>query len=246
MKVVFGCPVVDRAWILPEWLAAIDAQGLDDYEIACLVGPCTDHTERILLDHPKVRVWRSTERRSHEDIVAHSWNPAGLQLIASARNALRLRVLAAYEFDYYFSLDSDVILEPRATKQLVEWLRQGFAYPTTEPTKPFRLIDAVSPLVKMTPDADFTNLAWNYMTWIDQHETASRPGRQPAPSSAQVVDVLMAAILMRREILEESHWAPHPQGEDVAWSRLARHHGWTLMLDPSVRGDHRMYHPELM
>lgn len=232
MKVVFGCPVVDRAWILPEWLAAIDAQEIDDYEIACVVGPCTDGTERILLEHPRCRVWRTNERRSQANVRSHSWPEEDLRVISSARNLLRSRVLAAYEFDYYFSLDSDIILEPDVTRTLlggfVDW--DGAA---------------ASPLVKMTPEGDGQHLAWNYMHFVEGSEAASRPGIQPAPTEPQVVDVLMAAILMRREVLELSHWDPHPQGEDVAWSRLARHHGWNLLLDPTVKGDHRMHAPAL-
>lgn len=209
--ILIGCPVYQREWILPDWFAAIEGQTipLDQLGFIFEVDPQDLTTIEALMDfsevHPELRCFdiivNDREEHAHHPEGHRSWNVMRYQAMANMRNDLLNRVTCK-DPDRYFSLDSDILLEnPTTIEKLVE---------LTE------TLDAVSPLTFMTPDGtDFPNV----MTW------ASEPGgyamrkthTYPIGSVFQS-DIIMAAVMMSKQVYQNSRYGVHRQGEDLGWS----------------------------
>ena len=224
MKIVIGCPVKDRAWVIHDWLQGIYDQEVDaDIEILCAVSPSSDGTEQYLLEGGAklLRMPEHAYRRSKKDIDGHVWNMEMYEFMASMRNGLKNRAFSEFECDYFFSLDSDIILPKGGLATLL-------AFAKDHP-------GVVSPGVNMTS----RGVAWNVMSWVDQGRPsmAHRPIGEPPQGEA---DVIMAAMLIPREN-KSVRWETHRQGEDVGYCIDAVRSRTKLWWVPMVRCKHLMY-----
>lgn len=222
MKIVVGCPVKDRAWILPWWFEAIRAQKID-VEIYCLYTASEDDTELILKDNDAHVIHDLREGRKRNDIDRHIWGlPGNYQYMADLRNDLLQLVIERADPDYFFSLDSDIILPEHGLERLLTFAQNhaGIVAPAVN------MIHGVPP-------------QWNVMIWDEKY----RPGtahRSTMSNSGAPVDVIMAALLFSREALE-CRWRFHTQGEDLGLCIDAAKKTVTRWWLPSVRCDHWMY-----
>lgn len=238
MKVLIGCPVFDRAWILPDWFAAIEKQTfpLEDIGFIFELGPNDDETHDILwewhMNHPQVAVFDGQiqdrmKHRSHDE-GSRIWQLTDYERMVTLRNSLLDRAIL-YEPDAYFSLDSDIILEnPHTIEEL-------FFYMCSD-------LDAVSPLCYMTPTGiDYPNaMKWAY----------AGPGPairvKPDPTvDLQRVDIIMAAKMMNVEVYQQTRYRWHKQGEDLGWSQHCYEQDLKLYLLPKVYATHIMHRSQL-
>ena len=255
-RVLVGAPVRERAWILPTWLTAIDAQRVGDLEVdvCCFYEPgdTDDGTYDVLAGFGAaiLRDDRLTSARSAQDIVDHRWDLSMYEHMAVMRN----RIVAFAEhnrYDYLFALDTDVILHPDPA------VAEARPSQVQLPDLP-RLLDGLGPddvvgplvnMAKATP-ADPMPLAWNYMSWVDDPDAPRDPDGQslwaqrPATdlcmnSGRHEVDVILAALLIpvRRGL---PRWVAFPQGEDVGWPANARRAGLRLLVDTDIVCRHVM------
>jgi hypothetical protein len=219
MNLVVGCPCKDRAWVLPEWFDALYGQGIE-LEVICLVSASEDGTEAMLAEEGATVIMDDRPGRNTTEIDGHLWGSgATYQYMASLRNQLTDEAIAR-DADYFFSLDSDIILPPGGLKQLLD-------YAADHP-------GVVSPAVNMTVGST----AWNTMDWTDKQfpTMAIRPQHEPRSGPA---DVIMAAMLLDRTGME-CLWQPHGQGEDVGFcidAHLKQVPRWWF---PEVRCQHLM------
>lgn len=209
--ILIGCPVYQREWILPDWFAAIENQTIsldqlgfifevdpqDLPTIDALLSFAEQHTELQCFDI----VVNDKEEHIHHPEGHRSWNVLRYKTMANMRNDLLNRVVCK-DPDRYFSLDSDIILEDPGTIEKLTDLTET--------------LDAVSPLMYMTPaGTDFPNV----MSWA--HEPGGYAMRKthtyPLGSVFQC-DVIMAAVMMSKQVYHNSRYAVHRQGEDLGWS----------------------------
>jgi hypothetical protein len=198
------------------WHEAICAQR-GDHHVVTLYSASEDHTEAVLTELGVEVVTDDEPGRTVQHIEAHAW---GIQhwysYMARLRNQL-LDLAAERDADYFFSVDSDIILEPRTTTALLQIMLHSGCH-------------VISPAVNMSK-GQF--LAWNTMNW-----DSDIPGsalRVHYPDKAGPVDVVMAAMLLDRTAIEQCRWAVHAQGEDVGFC-----------LDAQLKGISRWWVPEIV
>lgn len=220
MKLIIGCPVAERGWILPHWFDAIYAQEIEA-EIVCVYSESVDNTEAILKEEgvtviPDLRLPRPVNEMDN-----HQWGAQEkYAYMASMRNRL-VEYALSQDADYFFSLDSDILLNmPNTLKMLID-----FAAGHT---------GVVAPAVNM----GMHDTCWNTMSWVDPYHpnAAIRPVKSPKGGQ---VDVVMAAMLLDRKGLEV-HWMSHHQGEDIGFSLNAHRQQVPLWWLPNVPCQHVM------
>ena len=231
MHIVFGCPVAERAWVLPDWLKSIKSQEYSQptvVSIVCIYTESHDDTLKILEDANVEIVHSSLPTRSFDRIRDHLWGSQNheYEYMASLRNALRKEVLVR-NADHFFSLDSDILLpnEHAVQDMIHEAAHESY--------------DAVAPLVDMEKNPGMSQPAYNFMR-IDRHGVMGE--RFPLPAAPFLpfqADVIMAAMLLNKKA-QCVPWANHLQGEDIGWSLNARRMGIKVGVEPLVRCDHRM------
>lgn len=213
-KVLIGLPVFQRDWILPTWLRYVERQGfsLSDIGFIFELGPNDEATHNVLLDwhekHPEVMCFQGDIRNElhheHHPDGMRLWSMARYVTMATMRNNLLERATAMEDkFDYYFSLDSDILLtRPDTLSRLIHYAE---SYPNC----------VVSPLTYMTPD---TKLFPSIMSWRDS--IGGRAYRDPEYPIGQpfLADIVMAAVLMPRPVYTQVRYRCHRQGEDLGFA----------------------------
>ena len=143
MHVVVGAPVAERAWVLPRWYEAVIAQarpGLD-VEVVCHYTQSSDATLALLTGWGATVICDpSLPTRTLHSIERHTWRfgrrggDAGY--MAHLRNVLVEWVESATDADYFFSLDTDIILPPGALEALLDDFPGGAVSPLVDLAHP--------------------------------------------------------------------------------------------------------------
>ena len=140
MRIIVGCPVRDRAWVLPHWFQYIEeafsAIG-EEPEYAFVIGTCTDNSLEVIRNHTSNRTWISS--RSEEppiDMQYRQWGEDRYVQMTAARNEL-LSLVRHESPDLFLSIDSDILINPNTLPLLIEDLNE---------------FDAVGGKLYMTPD----------------------------------------------------------------------------------------------
>lgn len=220
MRLMVGCPVAHRDWILPRWFdhveVACDRAGVDpefvfvcdrrDPSWACieLLAPTATLVPCLTTRPADVRRWN--QRRYLE--------------MVSLRNEL-LAAVQASNPDAFLSLDSDILVHP----DLVTNLLEGFGR-----------FDAIGGRCYMT--------ASGYKFPSYGLLSASGGLRRVDAAGVFPVDVIMAIKMMNRAAYQV-HYRLDVQGEDIGWSRACREHGLKLGWDGRVVSKH-VLHPYLL
>lgn len=221
MKLVIGMPVMNRGWILPQWFEAVEQQGVE-HTVLALLSPSDDDTEQILKDHgAEILEHQEPSPRTAFEIDNHVWgNMPKYQYMADLRNGLCFAA-SLMGADYFFSLDSDIILPPDGLKKLLTYAE--------------RHPGVVAPAVNMS----IGSVSWNVMDWVDptNPNMAERKDREIKPRQR---DVIMAAMLLDRNAMKVCQWEAHTGGEDVGFSVHAWRNEIPLWWNPEVRCQHIM------
>lgn len=233
VKILIGCPIYRRGWILNHWMKCLKAQSVPQDSLGFIfeVGPDDDPTISML------NAWNRYDRSNcHFEIVTRSdlphfehvqngrqWTISKYENMVKLRNSIlgKVRELSP---DYYFSLDSDILLEnPNTIELLIAHIKEG--------------ADAVSPLMFMTPMGDMYP---SVMSWMnDGTDSATRLPRYPIGSFFQS-DVIMAAKMMSKKVYENIDYTLHHQGEDVGWSWECKKSGYRLFSASYIYAPHIM------
>lgn len=245
--VMIGCPVYQRAWILPYWFKAIEAQDfpLSNVGFTFLVSPTGDEeTKEALFEfqgkHPELRCFdlvtdESNDHHGHIDGGngrRRLWNKHRYSRMAMMRNQLMDQVVC-YDPDRYFSLDSDILIEdPTTLSQLFEMTKDK---------------GAVAPLCFMVPPGgDPEGRFPNVMTWAGGTPNAGG-FRQHGLEYGKLfkADIVMASVMMDRATYTRSRYQYHRQGEDLGWASQCARLGIDLWSASNIYAAHVMYKEEL-
>lgn len=237
--IIIGCPIYDRAWILPYWFDAILKQDWPLEDIGFLFETAPDDKETLDLlwefqaTHPTIRCF-DVQVNTVEEHFSHkeghrSWDRNRYLTMANFRNNLLDRV-CCHRPDRYFSLDSDIILEnPRTISELVQL--------TSQPN-----INAVAPLLFMTEEGPFFP---NCMHWREApNGQAGRADSYPFGTVFKS-DIIMAAVMMTPLVYENTRYQWHRQGEDLGWSAQCAMRGYDLYIASYIYSAHIMSQAKL-
>lgn len=233
MKLLIGCPLYKRSWILIDWIKCIVNQSFPIKDIGFIFEVSSDDTETISI----LETWKKIEKNIpyfsiiYKDDINHfqhqnngrQWTLSKYENMVKLRNNLLLHV-REIEPDYYFSLDSDILLKNENTIELlVAHIKEG--------------ADAVNPLMFMTP---FGTMYPSVMNWrTDIPNKAMRLEKYPIGTFFKA-DVIMAAKMMNKNVYHNVDYTVHEQGEDVGWSLSCREKGFNLYCASHIYAPHIM------
>lgn len=238
MKLIIGCPIYKRDWIIHHWIRCILKQSIDLSDVGFVFEVSPDDMSTV---HALV-TWKNIDKRipfflikertdiphfEHEPN-SRQWTYSKYHNMVSLRNSI-LETVREQQPEYYFSLDSDILIEnPNTIELLISHIKSG--------------ADAVSPLMFMTPVG--TNFP-SVMTWRDKTcEKAFREQSYPLGTYFKS-DIIMAAKMMSKDVYQNVNYEFHPQGEDLGWSKNATQKGFDLYSASYIYAYHIMHQPML-
>jgi hypothetical protein len=233
MKLIIGCPMYKRSWILHHWIKSIISQSIPVNDIGFIFEVSPDDTATI----QALESWRKFDKRIpyfeikiREDIPhfehennGRQWSMSKYVNMVSLRNSL-LESVRKIQPEYYFSLDSDILLTNTNTIELlIAHIKSG--------------ADAVNPLMFMTP---FGTMYPSVMDWrLDVPAKAFRKEKYELGHYFQS-DVIMAAKMMSKDVYNNINYTLHEQGEDVGWSLECKKAGFKLYSASYIYAPHIM------
>jgi len=234
MKLIIGCPIYKRAWILPLWFAALERQSIPLNKIGFIFETSPDDESTVSMlrlwrqYHPEVPLFEIRERNdiSHYDHDNNSrqWTMSKYENMVNLRNSLLSRVREVQP-EYYLSLDSDIILKNQNTLELlIAHIDDG--------------ADAVSPLMFMTP---FDTKYPSVMDWMDKEQFRGYRKNSYPLGTYFKSDIIMAAKMMSKKVYNNVDYEVHSQGEDLGWSKNAALNGYSLYCASYMYAAHIMH-----
>lgn len=121
-KVMIGCPVRNRAWILPRYLEHISRLEYprDKLEYCFIINNCTDDTRQILEDFArKQSIPVKLVIADFQDKAGHTRGNYSFNRLAWLRNILLSEFLKS-SCGFLFSVDSDILVPPDVLSKLIE------------------------------------------------------------------------------------------------------------------------------
>ena len=225
-KILIAAPVFQRDWVLPYWFKAIENQNfpMEDIGLIFNLGPDDDATHDVIWEwsqkHPELfyfdaQIFMHVNHSSHAE-GSRQWNQSKYYNMVKLRNDLLERADAISDrFDFYFSLDSDLLLEdPETLNKLV-------AYAEEDPLR-----SVISPLSYMTPyDTNFPSA----MTWTIEGEPSRRAKRNHSRYEIGKLfkaDIVMAAVFMQKYVVKNIRYQWHWLGEDLGFATALNEAGY--------------------
>ena len=237
-KVVVGCPMRNRAWVLPEYIGALIrlqhfnpewkqplVRGL------FMVDRSEDETERVLRDLTPESIIRAVPPEL-ETTAGHrrgEYGRDGYAHMAAVRNAY-VEAFLETDADYLFSVDSDVIVPWDALQHLLS-LQDGRSLVGLGISNlPGRPLDGRVP--------------GNFMCKRKEcGDALLHPEEYPTAGTLDV-DVVGACYLIPRLVFDAGvRYAPDPQGEDLPFCRTAQAMGCRIIVSFDLKPEHRMSEP---
>ncbi len=222
-----------RSWILHHWIKSIISQSIPVNDIGFIFEVSPDDTATI----QALESWKKFDKRIpyfeikiREDIPhfehennGRQWSMSKYVNMVSLRNSL-LESVRKIQPEYYFSLDSDILLTNTNTIELlIAHIKSG--------------ADAVNPLMFMTP---FGTMYPSVMDWrLDVPAKAFRKEKYELGHNFQS-DVIMAAKMMSKDVYNNINYTLHEQGEDVGWSLECKKAGFKLYSASYIYAPHIM------
>lgn len=235
--VMIGCPVRNRAWVLPRYLEHLDRL---DYprqrrQYCFVINDCIDDTAKILENfaaRPGIRAQLLYAEKavsapviSFPSTIANPNQPEqrgryNLSRLAFLRNHLLAAFLAS-DCQYLFSVDSDILVPPRVLRQLLADNCQ-----------------VVSALVCNGHQLGDTRI-YNILRRVEDHYEFIREFPR---DSLFPVDCTGAAYLIRRDVIEDYHvtYSAKKGGEDIGFCENAAAQGVQLYCDGRLECQHIM------
>lgn len=230
MKIVVGCPIRNRAWIFPEWLEhvriAFDVAGVTPtwvFNIGLNRAGQDDGTQRMATElfREENGMWTETYEPDHP-VERTQWTGERYHHMVVYRNQL-LSLVQAMTPDYFFSVDSDILLHPGALAVLLDSIdRRGF--------------DAVG-------GKTYLSTGSKHITTYANHAPSGGLQRQDQMGTFPV-QIIMAIKLMNPAAYQIPY-AYDKFGEDIGWSDNARNAGLKLGWDGRLCSKHIMYPEQL-
>jgi hypothetical protein len=214
-----GCPVAERAWVIPDYFAAIARQTVrPDAFVFVVSNSPRDDTARALrrggleLEIPTQII--------HDDSKPHI-RQDGSRFVTLAR--LRNALLDEVDSDVFMSLDSDVLLGPDDTiERLLGHLDN---------------CDLIAPRCSLHPDSD--SHAVNAGLWIESGDEINRRwARASVVGGVSEIDIPMAAWMARTKAIAPCRYRFHESGEDLGFAQDLDKHHVDCLWDDTIRAVH--------
>lgn len=233
-KVAIGGIVRNRAWVLPDYLAALTVLEHDDKEYRFLENDSEDDTLAILDNFANVCGGYPFAFNGYENTGATGWDRNGVtsyrdnqfKNLAELRNRFVDFFLLTSDAEYLFSVDSDIIVPPDTLRKLLEHADQETIVGAAICNIPGGELDGRNPgnfLVELQPG-------------LIHH-----PNPYPLQGTMDV-HTIGAVYLIPRRVLENKaiRYGCDWQGEDVYFCRRAAEWKIKRKVVLDAKCEHRM------
>jgi hypothetical protein len=219
-KIIIGCPIHDRAWILPEWFNCITNQAglnLEQTELVFAITDGEDNTREIIEQYRWI--FKDITLLNCDDLPAYKdRNQARFYPLVTLRNRI-VEFLREKQPDLYFSFDSDIILPNDALITLIEDDK-----------------DLVAPYVDLVPPSGIPNCMHR---GAQESFVRRKPYSHYYPlGSLYKVDSAFAVFLMKNKVFNTCLYKWHPGGEDPGFSLELLDAGFESWIDSRIIGTH--------
>lgn len=226
-KILIGCPVHNRGWILPYYLEHIRQIDYPEKNITLcfILNDCRDESLKIILD------FRNKYLVEYADIIIREMNfnmaddtrqnridKKIYKRLAAVRNAF-MECLS--KEDYVFSVDSDILIPVDCLKRLLSHKK-----------------DIISALVYNDPAMRYPNILNIRDGKIEHYFDFPK-------DSLFEVDITGAVYLLKSEVCRKVRYEYHIYGEDVPFCISAKKMGYSIWCDSSIQCRHIM-HPYML
>lgn len=217
MKVLVGCPTsYHKAYCLDEYAAGIKAlQGKFDV---------------LIVDNSKDDDYFKKIKAAGLPVVKGPWTEGARDRIVASRNVLRQKALDE-GYDYFFSLEQDVIPPPDGLKRLLSYNEKIISgiY-----TKNYSIVD------EQDREVGRQELP---LVWVFDHNKIRQLTMRELNPARLIQAVLtgVGCILIHRSVLEkiEFRWDPAHKGfDDTFFCKDAQKHGFKIFADTGLLCEH--------
>lgn len=228
---MIGAPIRDREWILPNYLDALIGLNYPKELISfCfIINDCTDDSKEIataFINKAKILGYRDA-KLIHMNLGAkRDARDATRNEIYRSLSVLRNKLLSEIgESDYFFSVDSDIIVPPNALMELVNSKK-----------------DICSALIYNDLHFNSHNITWpnRYCNILIERDGQITHYLDYPQDSLFKVHTTGAVYLLSRNVCRDCYYEYHPQGEDVGFCIVAKNKGYEVWCNSSIFCDHKM------
>ncbi len=233
--VVIGCPVRKRNWILPEYLAHLKALHVpSDVRVRGLFllnGDPQDVAQARELIYAGLGETATIQEIDFPEQWAEANNFSRLVFL---RNQLKQAALNLGA-DYLFSVDSDILLPPRALEALLKHRVPMVAgLLNNHPQSPHYYPNGGRVELRTTERAE--GGAVTTEIYLPDYNLVPNTGLHR-------VQVTGAAALIRSDALLAGEYGPHHSGEDYPFCKMLEEAGYDVWVDTDLWCEHRMIPP---
>lgn len=224
LSVGIGSPIRNRAWFLPQYLNSISQLDQSNIKVSYifLINDCIDNTAEIL------EQWKA-EQSNPITLLYYDFNYPGWLRDASKgkrysfENLAKMRNMLFEEalkqgLDYFFSVDSDTLVEPHTLKALLSAKK-----------------DIISALTPVNPQETMFNVMW----WNDLNQPTRAGGKIPEQGIFEV-GATAGCCLYSRRLMEQCRFEATPWGEDIGLCNCAREKNFSVWCNASIKAKHVM------
>jgi GT2 family glycosyltransferase len=223
-KIAIGGVVRNRAWILPDYLHALEQIDYPNKSYLFLENDSTDETYSILTSWAEGKDCRvenlitETEGWARGDYSVNQY-----ENLANVRNKF-VEMFLKTDAQFILSVDSDIIVQPNIIQRLIQVSDENTIVGAAISNIPGVPLNGSSP--------------GNFM--VKKEGMIIHPPVYNL-SGMMDVDVIGAVYLIPRKVLEDGvSYGPHPQGEDIPFCERAKDKGYRLKVLLDLVCDHRM------
>lgn len=213
MRLLVGCPVSNRNWVLPLWKEHLNEASPVGWEVVPVFVIDSSDEQAVEFAESWGAIYKLIDEVGYR---SRDWDVNRYRHMVAIRNEL-LKLVREDDPDLFLSLDSDILVHPELITNLYETLSNNQA-------------DAVGGLAYLDQiDPRITNAAILSSSFF----------RRITSVGVFSADVLMAIKLMTPKAFHVDYQF-HRWGEDFGWSKAARGRGCKLMFDSRVANKHLM------
>ena len=226
-KVMIGCPLRNRAWVLPRYLDCLEKLDKSQCQVQYnfIINDCNDHTPQILAEFARRQpgIVRIIEK-NYDSPGGYRRGQYNFERLAQLRNLL-LKAFLESDCNYLFSLDSDILV-PAVT--LTQLLADNCDLVSALVCNGYEIGDSgIYNILKRNSDGSYIHMR-NF------------PRDRVFP-----VDCTGAAYLIKRAVIAAGvGYSGHRGGEDIAFCEDAASRGFGIFCDGRVECSHLMQEGE--
>ena len=230
-KIIIGAPIKNRAWILPDYLRALENINYHNKEYLFFENHSTDDSLIILRKHKSnsiVKLFSAWPELNTPGSNRHEYGKNNYEHLSKIRNRFLEKFLET-DGKYLLSVDSDIIVPSDIIiKSLLPHADENTIIGAAVCNIPNKNVDG--------------RVACNFMQEFGQFMIHPQGYN---PHGLYNCDVIGACYMIPRKIIESGiRYAPDQQGEDIPFCRQAKAKGFRLLVNLDCQPEHRMVKPK--